>query len=523
MDMQFTLAEEPTPQEVEAARVFFAGETDFLKGVVAMDGMPMADRMEVCFAGRSNVGKSSLINALTGRKGLARASNTPGRTQEINFFTLTESHYLVDLPGYGFANAPIPIVEKWQRLLKAYLSGRASLRRAFVLIDARHGVKPVDEEIMTLLDKSAVTFQCVLTKTDKVKGGAKDKMLEQVKSKLAKHPASYPEIIMTSSEKGDGIATCGTSFTPSPNLTLAGITFPSTNKRQEDTDMKKQNAMKSDWIATASTLSKALPYLQRYDDAIVVIKFGGHAMGSDEAMESFARDIVLLRQVGVNPVIVHGGGPMINEMLDKLSIQSDFVNGKRVTDEATVEVVEMVLSGRVNKKIVQAINAQGGKAVGLSGKDAGLITCTQTNPDLGFVGTPSEIDTSVLHTLFEAGTIPVIAPLGAGANGETFNINGDTAAGAIAAALKADRLLLLTDVAGVKDASGEVVTDITADQIRELTKEGVIAGGMIPKTETALAAIEGGVRAVVILDGRAPNACLLELFTDHGAGSIIRR
>lgn len=207
MDMQFTLAEEPTPQEVEAARVFFAGETDFLKGVVAMDGMPMADRMEVCFAGRSNVGKSSLINALTGRKGLARASNTPGRTQEINFFTLTESHYLVDLPGYGFANAPIPIVEKWQRLLKAYLSGRVSLRRAFVLIDARHGVKPVDEEIMTLLDKSAVTFQCVLTKTDKVKGGAKDKMLEQVKSKLAKHPASYPEIIMTSSEKGDGIAT----------------------------------------------------------------------------------------------------------------------------------------------------------------------------------------------------------------------------------------------------------------------------------------------------------------------------
>jgi acetylglutamate kinase len=287
--------------------------------------------------------------------------------------------------------------------------------------------------------------------------------------------------------------------------------------------MKKQNAMKSDWIATASTLSKALPYLQRYDDAIVVIKFGGHAMGSDEAMESFARDIVLLRQVGVNPVIVHGGGPMINEMLDKLSIQSDFVNGKRVTDEATVEVVEMVLSGRVNKKIVQAINAQGGKAVGLSGKDAGLITCTQTNPDLGFVGTPSEIDTSVLHTLFEADTIPVIAPLGAGAHGETFNINGDTAAGAIAAALKADRLLLLTDVAGVKDASGEVVTDITADQIRELTKEGVIAGGMIPKTETALAAIEGGVRAVVILDGRAPNACLLELFTDHGAGSIIRR
>lgn len=286
--------------------------------------------------------------------------------------------------------------------------------------------------------------------------------------------------------------------------------------------MKKQNAMNSDWIATAATLSAALPYLQRYDDAIVVIKFGGHAMTSPEGMESFARDIVLLQQVGVNPVIVHGGGPMINEMLDKLDIKSEFVNGKRVTDEATVNVVEMVLSGSVNKRIVQAINDQGGTAVGLSGKDANLIVCEQTNPDLGFVGTPAEINTDVLKTLFEANTIPVIAPLGTGRNGETFNINGDTAAGAVAAALNADRLLLLTDVAGVKDASGEVVTDLRADQIRELTKDGVIAGGMIPKTETALDAIEGGVRAVVILDGRAPNACLLELFTDHGAGSIIR-
>lgn len=287
--------------------------------------------------------------------------------------------------------------------------------------------------------------------------------------------------------------------------------------------MKKQTAMKSDWIATARTLSQALPYLQRYDDAIVVIKFGGHAMSTDEAMESFARDVVLLRQVGVNPVIVHGGGPMINEMLDRLGVQSEFVNGKRVTDAETVRVVEMVLSGLVNKKIVQAINAQGGKAVGLSGKDAGLITCSQTDPALGFVGTPDRIDPTVLHTLAASDTIPVIAPLGAGENGETFNINGDTAAGAIAAALKADRLLLLTDVAGVKDATGEVVTDLRADQIRQLTKDGVIAGGMIPKTETALTAIEGGVRAVVILDGRAPNACLLELFTDHGAGSIIRQ
>lgn len=285
--------------------------------------------------------------------------------------------------------------------------------------------------------------------------------------------------------------------------------------------MKKRD-MNSDWFATASTLSKALPYLQRYDGATVVIKFGGHAMGSDAAMESFARDIVLMQQVGVNPVIVHGGGPMINAMLEKLAIKSDFVNGKRVTDQATIEVVEMVLSGRVNKRIVQAINAQGGRAVGLSGKDANLITCDPANPELGLVGDPRDIDTDILTHLGDGGMIPVIAPLGSGDNGETFNINGDTAAGAIAAALNADRLLLLTDVSGVKDADGEVLTEITPDQIAGLTNDGIIAGGMIPKTETALKAIEGGVRAVVILDGRAPNACLLELYTDHGAGSLIR-
>lgn len=285
--------------------------------------------------------------------------------------------------------------------------------------------------------------------------------------------------------------------------------------------MKTQN-MNRDWISTAATLSSALPYLQRYTDAIVVIKLGGHAMGSDEAMDSFARDVVLMQQVGVNPVIVHGGGPMINALLDKLDIKSEFVNGKRVTDQATVEVVEMVLSGLVNKRIVQAINRQGGRAVGLSGKDANLMTCEQTDPSLGFVGTPVKMDPKLLHTLFEHDMIPVIAPLGAGTQGETFNVNGDTAAGAIAGALRADRLLLLTDVSGVKNADGEVVTELKAEQIRQMTRDGVIAGGMIPKTETALQAIQGGVRAVVILDGRAPNACLLELFTEHGAGSLIR-
>ncbi|MEJ6404711.1 acetylglutamate kinase [Yoonia sp. 2307UL14-13] len=280
--------------------------------------------------------------------------------------------------------------------------------------------------------------------------------------------------------------------------------------------------MNRDWIATAKTLSQALPYMQRYAGATVVIKLGGHAMGSDEAMRSFARDVVLMRQVGLNPVVVHGGGPMINEMLAKLEIKSDFVNGKRVTDDATMNVVEMVLSGQVNNRLVQAISEEGGKAVGLSGKDANLMICDQTDPALGFVGTPSEVDPTILRDLHAARAIPVIAPLGMGRNGETFNINGDTAAGAIAGALKADRLLLLTDVAGVKDKSGQVLTEIAPGKIPELIADGTIGGGMIPKTETALAAMNEGVRAVVILDGRAPNACLLELFTDHGAGSLIR-
>ena len=206
MSLPFPVAELDAAA-IEAGRKLFAGESDFLKGVVAMDGMPPADRLEVCFAGRSNVGKSTLFNAVTGRKALARASNTPGRTQEINFFTIGEEHYLVDLPGYGFANAPLPVVEKWQRLLKAYLAGRQTLRRAFVLIDARHGIKDVDEEILALLDTSAVTFQVVLTKADKVKASERDKVLTQVRGKLARHPAAFPEIVITSSEKGDGIDT----------------------------------------------------------------------------------------------------------------------------------------------------------------------------------------------------------------------------------------------------------------------------------------------------------------------------
>ncbi|MEZ5768949.1 MAG: acetylglutamate kinase [Paracoccaceae bacterium] len=285
--------------------------------------------------------------------------------------------------------------------------------------------------------------------------------------------------------------------------------------------MRKQT-MNRDWIATARTLNEALPYLQRYEGATVVVKFGGNAMGDQDEMASFARDIVLMRQVGVNPVVVHGGGPMINEMLKRVGVESEWVNGKRVTDEATMEVVEMVLVGRVNTRIVQAISEAGGRAVGLTGKDARLMICTPTDPALGLVGTPAQMDPTVLKKLFEAEIIPVVAPIGMGVNGETYNVNGDTAAGAVAEALLADRLLLLTDVSGVKDASGAVVTELVAHQVREMTADGTIAGGMIPKTETAVHAVENGVRAVVILDGRVPNACLLELFTAHGAGSLIR-
>lgn len=206
-DLAFPLADVPEPEVAEAARKLFAGPVEFVKGVVDMSGLPPGDRPEICFAGRSNVGKSSLINAITGRKAIARASNTPGRTQEINFFTLGGSHYLVDLPGYGFANAPVAVVEKWQRLLKRYLSGRQALRRAFVLIDARHGVKPVDEEIMALLDSAAVTFQTVLTKADKISPATLDKTLAQARTRLRAHPAAFPELILTSSAKGDGIPT----------------------------------------------------------------------------------------------------------------------------------------------------------------------------------------------------------------------------------------------------------------------------------------------------------------------------
>lgn len=281
--------------------------------------------------------------------------------------------------------------------------------------------------------------------------------------------------------------------------------------------------MEADWTLTAHTLSEALPYLQRYAGAVVLVKFGGNAMGDDAAMAEFARDIVLMRQVGVNPVVLHGGGPMISDMLARLGVTSEWVRGKRVTDRATIEVVEMVLSGMVNKRIVQAIMDAGGRAVGISGKDDDLLVCEPDDPELGFVGRPVEVNVQVLRDLYGAGIIPVVAPVATGRNpGETFNVNGDTAAGAIAGALQADRLLLLTDVAGVRGANGEVLTQISPAEAESLIADGTISGGMIPKVETALDAVAKGVRAAVILDGRLPHACLLELFTAHGAGSIIR-
>jgi acetylglutamate kinase len=286
----------------------------------------------------------------------------------------------------------------------------------------------------------------------------------------------------------------------------------------------------------AAVLSEALPFFRRYAGKTVVVKYGGHAMGDEAGAARFAGDVVLLKQVGINPIVVHGGGPQIGQMLKRLRIKSDFIDGLRVTDRATVEIVEMVLSGSINKQIVSAINAGGGFAIGLSGKDANLIrakklTRTKVDPDshiervldLGFVGEPEAINATVLETLRNSAIIPVIAPIGVGADGQTYNINADTVGGAVAGAVKASRFLLLTDVAGVLDQSKALIPELTAEQARRLIEDGTIAGGMIPKVETCLLAIKEGVEAAVILDGRVPHAVLLELFAEGGAGTIIRR
>ncbi len=289
----------------------------------------------------------------------------------------------------------------------------------------------------------------------------------------------------------------------------------------------------------AETLIEALPYFQRYAGRTFVVKYGGHAMGDPKAAREFAEDIVLLKAVGINPVVVHGGGPQIGAMLKKLGVESRFVDGLRVTDKATAEIAEMVLSGAINKELVGWIARAGGKAIGISGKDGGLVTARKVTRgahypardpdsnienavDLGFVGTPETVDTSVIDTVVGAGMIPVIAPIGAGVDGHTYNINADTMAGAIAAALGAARLFLLTDVAGVLDADGTLLTDLTPADIARLRDNGAISGGMIPKLETCVDAVEAGCDAAVVLDGRVPHAMLLEFFTSRGAGTLIR-
>ncbi|MGD0143533.1 MAG: acetylglutamate kinase [Rhizomicrobium sp.] len=302
---------------------------------------------------------------------------------------------------------------------------------------------------------------------------------------------------------------------------------------QDDVNQERNLRVLARWRSTARVLVEALPYILRYDGRAIVVKYGGHAMESGVS-EHFAQDIVLMKQTGIDPVVVHGGGPQIGAMLKKLSIPSSFVDGLRVTDQAAIEVVEMVLTGAINKQIVSGINAAGGRAVGLSGKDGNLViarklerykldpvTLKRELVDLGFVGEPETVNPDVLRTIIASDLIPVIAPIGAGSKGETFNINADTVAGSVAGAMSAARLLLLTDVEGVLDREGKLIPRLSVAEARTLIADGTISGGMIPKIETAIDAVEAGVHAAVILDGRIPHVLLLELFTEHGAGTMI--
>ena len=301
--------------------------------------------------------------------------------------------------------------------------------------------------------------------------------------------------------------------------------------------MKMENSadqMQVDLLAKTGMLIEALPFMRRYSGKTILIKFGGHAMGKADYVNAFAADIALLDQVGARPVVVHGGGPQIGDMLKKLQIESSFIDGLRVTDEATISVVEMVLAGGINKALVAAIAGAGGRAVGVSGKDGGLLTARklmavakasdsaiQQAVDLGFVGEPSHVDVTVLNALMQHHLIPVVAPVGSGEDGKTYNINADTAAGAIAAALNATRMLMLTDVSGVLDKNGKLISSLTISQAEALIHDGTVSGGMIPKVKTCIDAVQGGAEGAVIIDGRAPHALLVELFTEHGMGTMI--
>jgi acetylglutamate kinase len=301
--------------------------------------------------------------------------------------------------------------------------------------------------------------------------------------------------------------------------------------------MKMENSadqMQVDLLAKTGMLIEALPFMRRYSGKTILVKFGGHAMGKADYVNAFAADIALLDQVGARPVVVHGGGPQIGDMLKKLQIESSFIDGLRVTDEATISVVEMVLAGGINKALVAAIAGAGGRAVGVSGKDGGLLTARkfmavakasdsaiQQAVDLGFVGEPSHVDVTVLNALMQHHLIPVVAPVGSGEDGKTYNINADTAAGAIAAALNATRMLMLTDVSGVLDKNGKLISSLTISQAEALIHDGTVSGGMIPKVKTCIDAVQGGAEGAVIMDGRAPHALLVELFTEHGMGTMI--
>jgi len=300
-----------------------------------------------------------------------------------------------------------------------------------------------------------------------------------------------------------------------------------------DDEIKKRQ---ENWLARADILTEALPYMRRHAGKAVVVKYGGHAMGDASLSAAFARDIVLMRQVGINVIVVHGGGPQIGAMLDRVGVESEFIDGLRVTTSEAVDVVEMVLSGQVNKSIVAQIASEGGRAVGLSGKDGGLLrvkklTRTKRDPDsnikkvidLGFVGEPEEVDPYILEAMTEKSIIPVVAPIGWDAAGNTYNVNADTAAGAIAGALKASRLLMLTDVAGVLDKAGDLMQELSINDCKALQEDGTLSGGMIPKVKNCIDAVDLGVEGAVIIDGRVPHGVLLELFTEHGSGTLIRR
>jgi acetylglutamate kinase len=299
---------------------------------------------------------------------------------------------------------------------------------------------------------------------------------------------------------------------------------------------KNKEQIQAEWLKKADLLTETLPFMKRYANKVIVVKFGGNAMGKKEYVSSFAEDIVLLQQVGMLPIVVHGGGPQIGEMLSKLKIKTEFIDGLRVTDSETIDVVEMVLSGVTNKSIVTAISNAGAKAVGISGKDGNLITAKRLMKidensnsnveraiDLGFVGVPKKIDTQVIKALINEKMIPVIAPVGMGEDGFTYNINADTATGAISAAMKASRMIMLTDVSGVIDEKGKLIPELTINEALDLIKNKVVVGGMIPKLRTCIDAVEGGAEASVIMDGRMPHSLLLELFTEHGVGTIIRK